>query len=350
MGLGVNRRAILAAALAAAVVVSAVVAVAQQPSGAARTVMDSAGRQVLIPADVERVFVAGPPAAVAVYTLAPDKLLGWPHALSDAAKAVMPAKYAALPVLGRLTGPDTDAMIAEIAARHADLILDVGDVTQRYTALADRVQERTGVPYLLLDGHLSATAALYRTLGDVLGGPAQAVDLAKYAEMALADAERRVAGVTPDRRPRIFYVRDADGTQTAASDSITGELFELAGARNVAGRTHGPVTFEQVRDWDPDVIVTSNRDFVHTAFAEPRWQSLRAVRQHRVYRAPLAPFGWIDEPPAANRLIGLKWLLAVLYPPSSTQDLPSAVREFYQRFYHVILTDQQLADLLSSAP
>jgi iron complex transport system substrate-binding protein len=37
---------------------------------------DSAGRTVDIPQHIERVFAAGPPAAIVLFTLAPDNLLG----------------------------------------------------------------------------------------------------------------------------------------------------------------------------------------------------------------------------------------------------------------------------------
>src|SRR5579864_7054141 len=42
-----------------------------------RVVTDGAGRQVKIPAHIARVFAAGSPAAITLYTLAPTKLLGW---------------------------------------------------------------------------------------------------------------------------------------------------------------------------------------------------------------------------------------------------------------------------------
>ena len=43
-------------------------------------ITDAAGRRVTIPDEVGRVFAAGPPAAVVLFTLAPDKLLGWTRA------------------------------------------------------------------------------------------------------------------------------------------------------------------------------------------------------------------------------------------------------------------------------
>ena len=51
---------------------------AQAP--AAHAVSDGAGRKVPVPARVQRIFPAGPPAAIQIYTLAPDLLLGWPRA------------------------------------------------------------------------------------------------------------------------------------------------------------------------------------------------------------------------------------------------------------------------------
>jgi iron complex transport system substrate-binding protein len=47
------------------------------PAAAARTITDSAGRQVAVPDHVTRVFAAGPPATVLVYALAPQTLAGW---------------------------------------------------------------------------------------------------------------------------------------------------------------------------------------------------------------------------------------------------------------------------------
>ncbi|HYB08624.1 MAG TPA: ABC transporter substrate-binding protein [Alphaproteobacteria bacterium] len=345
--------------VAAAWVSSAVIATAlwllpvglpwEQASAADRVVTDSAGREVKIPPKVDRVFVAGPPAAVVVYTLAPEKLVGWTAPLSDEKKALMPKEYAALPVVGRLTGSNGNAIIDEVAARHPDIILDVGDVDARYFALADRVQERTGVPYILMDGRLTKTAKLYRQLGDILGATAKAAELASYADETLADLKLVLSAIPPDHRPRIFYARNPDATQSAAVGSIIGEIFDTVGALNVAGETKDAITPDQVHAWQPDVIVTSNVEFGRSALTDPRWQGLTAVRDGRVYRAPLDPFGWVDEPPSVNRLIGIKWLIAVLYPGSSKIDMRQMARDFYARFYHVQLTEKQLDGVLDAA-
>ncbi len=39
----------------------------------------------------------------------------------------------------------------------------------------------------------------------------------------------------------------------------------------------------------------------------PAWQTVRAVRDGHVFFAPTQPFGWLEEPPSLNRVLGLAW-------------------------------------------
>ena len=59
----------------------------------------------MLPAEIDRIMPAGPASAVFVYALVPQKLVGWPLALSRSQRALLPAKYARLPVVGQLGGP-----------------------------------------------------------------------------------------------------------------------------------------------------------------------------------------------------------------------------------------------------
>jgi iron complex transport system substrate-binding protein len=38
------------------------------------------------------------------------------------------------------------------------------------------------------------------------------------------------------------------------------------------------------------------------------WQAVRAVKEGHAFIAPSLPFGWIEEPPSINRLLGVAWL------------------------------------------
>jgi iron complex transport system substrate-binding protein len=63
----------------------------------ARSVVDATRRTVEIPDRIERVMPAGQPAAVLLYTLAPEKMIGWPHSPGPAAKSLLGPSFSDLP-------------------------------------------------------------------------------------------------------------------------------------------------------------------------------------------------------------------------------------------------------------
>ncbi len=338
---GVDRRSMLIA--------TACAALAAPRAARAATVTDSAGRAVPAPARTKRVFPAGPPAAIMLYTLAPDLLLGWPRANRPEECAYLLPDICARPEVGRITGRGNTANLETVLALAPDLIVDVGATSETFVALAQRVQEQTGIPYVLLDGRFDAIASAYRTLGALTGRDTAAGDLAEYAERTVASIKERIAAIPPDRRPRVYYARGPRGLQTGLGRSINVETIELI-ARNVAGNRTGGlanVSIEQVLVWDPDVIVTIDRDFAATVRHDPAWASVKAVRDGRVHLSPKMPFGWVDFPPSANRLIGLWWLAKILYPAVVPEDLHQLTRDFYGRFYHVAPTDAQIEHVLA---
>ena len=136
--------------------------------------------------------------------------------------------------------------------------------------------------------------------------------------------------------------------------SINTEIIERAGGRNVAddgGATRGLVraSMEQVIVANPDIIVTWDRNFFAGVFGDPLWQEIAAVTEGRVHLSPTAPFGWIDRPPSLNRMMGLIWMAGLLYPEAWPQDLREEARAFYNLYYHVDLSDEELDRLLEWA-
>jgi len=316
----------------------------------AKTVPDATGRQITVPASVQRVYAAGPPASLLVYTLAPGKLLGWTRALRPDEAAFFPARYAKLPELGRLTGRGGGANLEVLLDARPDLIVDVGSTAATYVSLAERVQAQTGIPYALFDGRLEALPATLRTLGRMLGEQSRARRPADYVERQLAEVRRRVAQVPEAARPRVYYGRGPAGLQTGGRGSINVEVLQFLGARNVAAEARGGLVaapLEQVLLWDPQVILTSYAEFWNSVWDDPRWRAVSAVRERRVYLSPHLPFGWFDFPPGVNRLLGLWWAGKLLYPDAFRGiDVRAKAREFYRLFYHRAPDARQLDALL----
>ena len=313
-------------------------------------VTDAAGRTVAIPAKVERVFAAGPPASILLYTLAPDLLLGWTRSHEPAQCALLGAGACDKPEVGRLTGRGNTTNLEVLLKLKPDLILDVGTINDTYISLANRVQEQTGIPYALLDGRFETIVPTYRLLGELIHRESDATAFARYAEETMATIKGRIDKIPEAERPRVYYGRGPRGLETGLGGSINVETIEFLGARNVAGERKGGiamVSVEQVLAWNPDVIITIEPAFAASVRGDPLWAPVKAVASGRVYLSPHLPFGWVDFPPSVNRLIGLWWLAKALYPAQFPEDLRPLTRDFYQRFYHMTPSEAQIGAVLA---
>jgi iron complex transport system substrate-binding protein len=336
--------------VAAAAVVSGACGVAAQES---RIISDGAGRKVAIPRRIDRLYAAGPPASILVFAVAPDKLIGWTSAWRDAEKPFIAKKYADLPTLGRLTGRGNTANVEVVLGAKPDVIIDYGTVNPTFSSLADRVQQQTGIPYLLLDGDFDRMAEAIRQVGAIAGEERRAETLSGYARETVSDITSRVAKIPAGRRPRVYYGRGPQGLTTGLAGSINMESIEQLGAVNVAAEMGRgglvQVSVEQVLRWNPDVVITIDPNFYALAPSHSLWRELPAVKAGRLHLAPNVPFGWIDFPPSINRLIGLRWLARILYPQAFPEDLRPIVRDFYTRCYHQAPSEAQLDQLLRTA-
>jgi iron complex transport system substrate-binding protein len=327
-----------------------------QRAHAARNFTDSAGRSVPLPDRIATVFAAGGPAAAALYVMRPEAMVGWPRALRDEEKPYVVPGVRELPEVGLLTGRGDTANVERVLQIKPDLILDFGSVRATFASLADSVQGRTGISYALIDGRFEATAGAFRKLGDLLGAPERGASLARYTEVLLQRVDSALASVPARKRPRVYLARGPDGMETALRGSINSEIIERAGGSNVADggdqrRGIANVSAEQLLVWNPDVVITWDRNF-HARIADGKdavWRDVKAVREGRVYLAPTAPFGWIDRPPSVNRLMGLAWLAHLFHGAAFAFDIHADTRAFYKLFYQVDLTDADLARLVAWA-
>jgi iron complex transport system substrate-binding protein len=267
------------------------------------TVVDATGRSIDVPDHISRVLPAGPPAAILLAAVAPDLMLGWTSPVSDNARALLSPEAARLPQVPRLTGRDD--VTDKIAALKPDLILDYGTIAPRYVDLATATQQRTGVPTVLLDGSLAEVPHVFRLLGGILHREERAETLARFTEALLAAPKKL------DTSPRVVCARGPDGMTLVTPGTDLAESFTRAGWHLVAPPGQGPsrqASLDDIRALDPDVIVFTDPAMHATLTQSEAWRSLRAVHDGHTFVAPGMPFGWLDEPPSINRLLGLAWL------------------------------------------
>ncbi|NLT58331.1 MAG: ABC transporter substrate-binding protein [Clostridiales bacterium] len=313
--------------------------------------VDMAGRSVVLQAPGADIKVGStsPVAAYLIYTVNPDKLLGWNYALNDLERSHILPAYHDLTVYGMGEGLNSEAIIA--AAPHFNLYIS-DKLDEAAVADADQLQQSMDIPVLVVSGKLKDTAEAYRLLGRAMGEEQKAEELAAYAERILSSVD--AVDIPAEERVRIYYGNGPLSLETAPQGSTSSQVIDMVDGDNVAKLELGSgnrieISLEQVLSWDPEVIVVngepkqglSGNSAAEQLLADPGWADVSAIQNGRVYGSPKAPFSWIDRPTGPNRLIGLVWLAEILYPEAYGFDLDQEVNSFYQLFYHETLTDEQ---------
>ena len=327
-----------------------------QETGETREITDMAGRKVTVPAaeDIESVFSTGPVAAIFMYMVAPDKLLGWNYELNDVEKSIILEKCHDLPNFGMGDAINYEAVIAA----NPTIALNCGKINDAMVSDCDALSKSLGIPVIAVDNELNNSAEAFRFMGELLGVEDHAEELAEYSEKIFTDIAS-LADIPEDEKVSVYFGNGEDSLETAPRGSQHAQILDAVNVTNVADLELGDgsrvqISAEQLLAWNPDVIVVngepkadkSGNSAAEDILSNPDYASLKAVQDNKVYGTPNAPFSWVDRPAGPNRLIGMRWLSAVVYPEYIKCDVNEEIREFFNLFYHVDLSDEQLENVL----
>lgn len=326
-------------------------------------VTDMAGRVVELPDHIKQVYSTGQPGVVMLYTLCPDKLMGWDLKLSKEEADYINAKYLSLPVLGLMQGSNNTANKEEIIRRRPDIILLMTEIDDSAVSTADEIQDTMGIPVVIADYSLKNLPSAYEFLGELLHEKERAEQLSEYCSNTLKEVEGLEAEIKPEDRVTVYYAQGSNGLQTAPGGSSHSEVIDLVGGDNVVelkAEADGRLTInmEQLLLYNPEVIIASY-SMGHAAKSEgidaiinngfQEWKLLEAVKQNRTFNTPCYPFNWLDMPPSVNRIIGIKWLGSLLYPDYYQYDIREEVKKYYSLFYQKELSEEELNRLLEGS-
>jgi iron complex transport system substrate-binding protein len=307
---------------------------------------DDAGRSVVLPQPIERVFAAGAPADVLLYTLVPEKLPGRNQLPREAALELMPPEYRAPRQIVNLPERDEPRYDAELLALDVDLYVDYGTIDDDYVAALEAISERMKIPGVILDGSLENVPAVYRRLGAALG-------VADRGERLAVEVERvidKYRGSLAEPAVKVYLACSPNGLSPCVAGHSSGEAAALLGAINVGGsvgEARRPLTVVEIRDRAPEVVIAGNRAAAQALLAAPEWQQIAAVAAKRVYAPPDLPFNWGPRPPSVNRLFGMIWLAYVARGRPFDDEFRADVSRLFAALYHVTPTAAQLEQLLS---
>ena len=269
-------------------------------SAATRTVVDSYGREVEIPAEVKSIVCTGSGALRMVcYLQCTDMLVGVEDTdknyetstLRDYAH-VYYETFRDLPAIGKGGGTANTAYVEELITLQPDVILS--GYTQE--ALED-LQTATGIPCVsvraqsinFIDESFYTAIAV---AADVLGAQDRCEAVLTYIDGCKADLAERTADIPEADKPLCY----TGAVTFSGAHGFTGTYsnfgpFLAIGARNAADQADQEGYYdadpEKIVAWDPDVIFLDpgSMDLVNDEYASNPgyYDALRAVQEGQVY-------------------------------------------------------------------
>ena len=324
-----------------------------QTDDTTRVFTDSVGREVEVPAQIDKVALSGPMAQIVLFALCPDKLVGVSNAWSTEAEQYLDEKYFTMPEIGQLYGGKGELNPETLLQSGAQIVIDVGEPKGSIAEDLDALQEQTGIPFVHITATTETTGDAYRMLGDLLNMKDEAETLAAYCEK-IYDRTVSIAGSV--EKANVLYVTGDMGQNVIAAGSYHAEILDLL-TNNLAvvdepssKGTGNEVSMEQILTWDPDVVIFAPESIYATVADDAAWQSVTAIKNGAYYEVPFVPYNWMGFPPSVQRYLGMMWLSKVLYPDATAEyDLFSDVQEYYKLFYHCDLTQAQFDALVANS-
>ena len=324
-----------------------------QTDDTTRVFTDSVGREVEVPAQIDKVALSGPMAQIVLFALCPDKLVGVSNAWSTEAEQYLDEKYFTMPEIGQLYGGKGELNPETLLQSGAQIVIDVGEPKGSIAEDLDALQEQTGIPFVHITATTETTGDAYRMLGDLLNMKDEAETLAAYCEKVY---DRTVSIAGSVEKANVLYVTGDMGQNVIAAGSYHAEILDLL-TNNLAvvdepssKGTGNEVSMEQILTWDPDVVIFAPESIYDTVADDAAWQSVTAIKNGAYYEVPFVPYNWMGFPPSVQRYLGMMWLSKVLYPDATAEyDLFSDVQEYYKLFYHCDLTQAQFDALVANS-
>lgn len=319
-------------------------------------IVDMAGEKVVISGKVEKVFSTGAVGTILLYSLNPDKMVGWNYDLRDGEKEFVLEKYHDLPNLG---GAGKESInIEEMLKVDPDVLIVMESIDDNIILEVKELEKTLEKPIVILDSDIHKIDEAYEVLGKVLGEEERAKDLAEYCRNTLEDVEEKSAKIEEDMKVNVYYAEGPEGLETEPAGSWHAEILDMVGGNNIAKTTvkedkgKSQISIEQLLSWNPDLIISWDDErggYYSEIFKDPAWKDIRAVKREEVYEIPNKPFNWLDRPPSVNRILGLKWAGNLIYPEIYDYNMRDEVEEFYEKFYHYQLTEDQIDKLLQNS-
>ncbi|MFV0322626.1 MAG: ABC transporter substrate-binding protein [Alphaproteobacteria bacterium] len=318
-----------------------------------KTIIDDLGLTVEIPIEPKRIIIADLPPLVHTYYVANggiEGLIGGPqnNALVD---TMLPKVYPEVKDLNTGFRKDGEVNIEELLALEPDLILYRSDNAQ-----SGEMIRNTGVPAVAFQtfnmnggNTVAPVVAWLETLGQILNKEEQTERLKRQAYESLGIVQSRMWNIPEEEKVRILYFNGLSADENILKVSGKG-LFgyfwaEIAEANDVAAKDINgakQISIEQLYEYNPQVIfMTFSKSTPQDVMNNPLFADIDAVKNKRVYQAPLGMFSWYG--PSTDVPVSFLWHAKMMYPEYFKDiNIVQVTKEHYKKNYNYDITEADI--------
>ena len=299
-------------------------------------VTDCAGAQVEVPKEIHRVVVTSPSAVAFMIAMnLGDKLVGTHGSVLNQSWAyIFYEDFYGMPMYGKKPNAE------ELIASNVDLAI-IKDA-----AYAEELR-KTGITAVCFKySNKEELYAALDMLGNIFGEEAKSYvsSWKDKLETTISSISADLADITEDQRHNVYYI-DATG----AGGSFVEYWIETSGGNLVTSPYEG---LEQI---DQETALTLNPDTIFICgwleyftkdvlMNDPLWQDVPAVKNGNVY---IMPTSFVSYDRFAVELpLMLDYTAKMMYPEQHAFGGIEELREFYEKYYGLSFSDDQLENML----
>jgi iron complex transport system substrate-binding protein len=315
------------------------------------TIVDTAGRTVELPANIERVAcIYAVTGHITAMLGKSDKIV----AVADGLKrdvlltGMYPhLKEAAVPSVGGVIN------VEELLKTNPDVTFISGMTGQSEGEVAKL--QKSNIPYIVIDFRtIKEQQAAIELIGTVVGAADKAARYNAYYQACIERVQGKVKNIPDAQRIKVYHSVN-EATRTGELNSLSADCLRVAGADNVAlSKDHQPTadnkynaSIEQIVLWDPDIILVNEAATQDVFLQNKQWSGLKAVQERKVYLLPSGVSRW-GHPGALETPLAVLWTAKTLYPALFAEiDMVAETKQFYQEFFDYKLTDAEIEKILS---
>lgn len=329
-------------------------------------ITDHAGRQVEVPAQIDRVVVTDilPMASVlTVFLGSADKIVGiHPSSMSAAESGLLGELFPEILEADTSFMAGGDLNVEQLLNLDPDVVLVNASSTELISAIENAGLTAVGISPSKWDYDILETYDQWiALLSQMFPESSKSEEISAYSKEVYGLVQERAKDIPEEEKKSILFLYNYDDNQIITSGKhFFGQYWaDAIGGRNAAEEveaenSNAVISMEQVYQWDPDVILITNfttaqpDDLYNNTIGSNDWSSVKAVTDGQVYKMPLGTYR--SYTPSADTPVTFLWMAKTVYPELFEDiDITAEVRDYYQELYGVTLTDEQIDRMYNPA-